>query len=108
MKTRTLAWLLILVMAVSATPAFAGEYQDNMQRDFVRGIKNMLTGWMEVPITIQEYHEGAGRPVIRHISGLVDGIFQAVVRTGSGGWDMLAGFIPGHQEGMPVKPETLF
>jgi hypothetical protein len=30
------------------------------------------------------------------------------VRFGSGAWDFVAAFLPGHQEGMPVDPETLF
>ncbi|MBN1687950.1 MAG: hypothetical protein JW893_02520 [Candidatus Omnitrophica bacterium] len=105
---KILAVLLVLILAASVTPAFAGEYQDNMQKDFVRGFKNVIGGWMEVPITIQEYHQGAGRPVIRHISGALDGLFQTVVRTGSGMWDFIAAFIPDHQQGMPVDPETLF
>ena len=80
----------------------------NMQADFVRGFKNLAGAIFEIPITIQEYHEGSGRPVIRHAAGLIDGLFQGVVRLGSGAWDMVAALIPGHQEGLPVDPETLF
>ena len=105
---KSMAVLLVLMLAFSVAPAFAGEYQDNMQSNFVRGFKNVISGWMEIPITIQEYHNGEGRPVIRHISGVFDGLFQTLVRTGSGAWDFIAAFIPDNQAGMPVDPETLF
>ena len=108
--------LLILIagIVIIATPAFAatatsgGDYQSNMQKDLLRGFKNVLGAPLEIPITIQEYHQKAGKPVIRHIAGLIDGTFQGVVRGGSGLWDFIAAFLPGHQEGMPVDPETLF
>ncbi|MDP3920964.1 MAG: hypothetical protein Q8R76_09205 [Candidatus Omnitrophota bacterium] len=110
--------LLILSLAFVATPALAGEhggehggsnmYLDQMQTTLVRGIKNVVGAVAEVPMTIQEYHEGTGRPVIRHLAGTVDGLFRMVVRFGSGAWDLVAALIPGHQDGMPVDPETLF
>ncbi len=106
---KTASLLLIFgLLTFWVLPAMASEYQDNMKRDLVRGFKNVVGFPLEVPITIQEYHEKAGRPVIRHISGLVDGTFRGIVRLGSGLWDFVAAFLPGHQEGMPVKPETLF
>jgi len=107
--------VMVLSLAAFAAPAFAdshtggqSDYQEGMKRDLVRGFKNVSGSPLEIPITIQEYHEGEGRPVIRHIAGLVDGTFQMVMRAGSGLWDFVAAFIPGHQEGMPVDPETLF
>lgn len=104
---KMVVFLVIAALCFSATPAFAGEYQDNMKESMIRGLKNVTTFWMEVPITVQEYHEGEGRPVIRHVAGLLDGTFQALVRAGSGAWDFLAALIPEHQEGMPVDPEVL-
>ncbi len=116
--------ILLLTLVLLAAPVFAGDgpdaaatttatgggsdYQSNMKRDLVRGFKNVIGSPLEVPITIQEYHGKAGRPVIRHMAGLIDGLFQGVVRLGSGAWDFVAAFLPGHQEGMPVDPETLF
>ena len=102
------ALLLIIMLAFSVTPAFASEYTDNMQYTLTRGFKNIISCVLELPITIQEYHEGPGKPGIRHIRGVFDGVFQTVIRAGSGVWDILAAFIPGQQDGMPVDPETLF
>ena len=105
--------ILIAGIVIIGAPAFAaetssGDYQANMQKDLLRGFKNVIGAPLEIPITIQEYHQKAGRPVIRHIAGLIDGIFKGVVRFGSGAWDFVAAWVPGHQEGMPVNPETRF
>ena len=105
---------LLLVSALTllqARPVLAGEgtYLGNMKRDFVRGIKNVVSSPLEIPITIQEYHEKAGRPGVRHLAGFFDGAVQSVERAGSGLWDLcFAMWIPGDQEGLPPKPETLF
>ena len=98
---------LILLAAVFPAPAHAS-YGSEMKRDFGRGLKNILSFPLEIPITIQEYHESSGYPVVRHMTGLADGIFQAVSRLGSGLWDIPAALIPGIQDGLPVTPETLF
>lgn len=94
--------------AAAGTAGTSDDYQANMKHDLLRGFKNVIGSPLEIPITIQEYHGKEGRPVIRHVAGLIDGTFQGVVRFGSGAWDFVAAFLPGHQEGMPVDPETLF
>ena len=83
-------------------------YFKNMKRNFVRGSKNFVTSPLEIPITIQEYHEQAGLPLIRHLAGFADGTFRMIARAGSGLWDFFSAFLPGNQDGLPVKPETLF
>ena len=85
---KIVALMVILSFVACAAPAFASEYTDNMQSAMVRGVKNVLGSPLEIPITIQEYHEGEGRPVVRHIAGAVNGTFQGLVRLGSGMWDL--------------------
>ena len=108
---RLIAFLLVAAMVFPAV-AFAGGnssgYFKNMGQDYWRGLKNVITGPLEIPITVQDYHEQAGAPVIRHLAGFVDGTFRALTRMGSGLFDFMAGVLPGYQEGFPVKPETLF
>lgn len=101
------AGLMLLSMALPAQAA-DGTYFQNMQHALTRGIKNVLGAVLEIPVTIQEYHEQAGTPGVRHMAGFVDGTFQAISRMGSGMWDLLAAFLPGNQQGIPVTPETLF
>jgi hypothetical protein len=101
--------LVLLAFAVLFPSAAHASYLSDMKHDLVRGIKNVVSHPAEIPITIQEYHEAAGYPVVRHLTGLADGIFQAVSRLGSGAWDLImAAWIPGIQDGLPVQPETLF
>ena len=83
-------------------------YQENMEQVFVRGFKNVLGAPLEIPLTVQNYHEQSGRPVFRHAAGFVDGTFRMVSREASGIWDFFAACLPGYQEGLPVSPETLF
>ncbi len=104
-KTAVFALTIALVFPSAAQASYFSE----MGRDLVRGVKNVAGAPLEIPITIQEYHESSGYPVVRHLTGLTDGIFQAIARLGSGFWDILpASVIPGIQDGFPVKPETLF
>jgi hypothetical protein len=109
MKKMVFCALVILLTAFSSSPAFAfKEYCQHMKRDLVRGAKNVLSFPLEIPITMQEYHEGPGWPLARQLAGAGDGLIQATARLGSGVWDFLAAFIPGAQEGLPLEPETLF
>ncbi len=88
--------------------AAEGTYWGNWKRDSGRGVKNVLSSPLEIPITVQAYHEKAGYPVVRHTAGFFDGVVKFVERAGSGLWDLITMWIPGDQEGLPPKPETLF
>lgn len=106
-KSTVLLALFVLFCAPYAS-AETGYFQA-MKHDWVRGLKNVVGFPLEIPVTIQKYHESAGYPVVRHLAGFTDGVFRAIVRAGSGLWDLVpASLIPGIQEGLPVSPETLF
>lgn len=110
-KKRVTALVLMALISLQmsgAANAAEGGYWDNLQRRYVRGFKNIIGSPLEIPITIQEYHEKAGPPVARHMAGFVDGCVETIIRLVSGAWDLVAGWIPGQQEGIPVDPETLF
>lgn len=84
-------------------------YFKNMAQDWRRGLTNIVSSPLEIPITIAKYHrEDKNPPVIKHVAGLTDGIVRTVARCGSGMWDMAVGLLPGNQQGAPVDPETLF
>ena len=105
MKKISLLFLLVMTLVFPAS-ANAGYWQ-NMGHDWTRGLKNIISFPLEIPITIGEYHEGY--PVVRHLAGFTDGLFQGIERLGSGLWDIVpASLMPGSQEGLPVTPETLF
>ncbi len=102
------ALILAALAAVLCPQAAHASYVGDMQRNLVRGTKNVLTFPLEIPVTVQKYHRGSGYAGVRHVTGLFDGIFRAVSRFGSGAWDILpASIVPGIQDGLPVDPETL-
>ena len=100
---------LILGLLVLAPQAFAGvEYQGKLEHGLTRGLKNIVSAPLEIPVTIANYNAGPGRPVIRHIAGFFDGVFRTVAREFNGLWDTVNVFLPGEQDGYPMTPETLF
>ncbi|MDD5671214.1 MAG: hypothetical protein PHN49_06220 [Candidatus Omnitrophica bacterium] len=106
------ALFFVYAFVTIAVPVCAADQDDsylkNMGHDLVRGVKNVFSCPLEIPIKIKEYHQKEGRPVIREMAGFADGFCSAFVRGTSGAWDFLAAFWIGDQDGMPVNPETLF
>ena len=105
--------LAVVFCAISATVLQAHTddqktYIDRWAYDWGRGLKNAVSFPAEIPMTIKNYHNRPGYPVLRHFAGFTDGLFRGVARMGSGLWDFLAGPLPGGQDGYPVTPETLF
>lgn len=88
--------------------ANASPYSDNLRHDLKRGVKNILTSPLEIAVGFQEYHERAGWPFVRQGIGILEGTGKMVLRLGSGAVDLGAAWIPGLQQGFPVKPEQLF
>ncbi len=109
MKKKT-GFALLFFLLLGTAPALAEEpgYWRAIGRNLWRGTKNILSSPAEIPITMQEYHERSGYPVVRQLTGFADGLFQMIERAGSGAWDYLVALIPGAQEGLPPTPETLF
>lgn len=99
--------VLFLLTVIFPVPAHAG-YWKNLGYDWTRGVKNMVSSPLEIPLTIKEHHDGPAYPVVSQVTGFFDGVFQGIARLGSGAWDFPAGLLPGVQEGLPVVPETLF
>lgn len=101
--------ILILLMFVVSTQALSAEesYTQNLKRDLSRGLINIVSSPLEIPITMQKYHEQAGYPGVRHIEGFFDGTFRMLERAGSGIWDWIVAWIPGDQDGIPPEPEII-
>ncbi len=84
-------------------------YFKNLAHDWGRGLTNIVTCPLEIPYTVMKYHrEDSGRPGVKHIAGLADGLVRTVNRGAAGVWDLVVGFVPGDQGGAIVKPATLF
>ena len=113
--------LLFIGLMVSQTVVFASDpdfetntrtqpgYFQNLAQDWKRGLTNLVSFPLEIPITIKMYHnEGKGAVIVRDAAGFADGIIRSLVRATAGAWDLVTGFVPGDQDGGIVKPATLF
>jgi len=105
--------LFLSLYIVLQLPAFAadggGDYFSKGGHTFSRGIQNALTFYMDIPLTVKEYHEQSdGLVGVRHVAGFSDGLVRSLHRALSAGWDVLWAFVPDHQEGSSIQPETLF
>ena len=101
-----LIFIFLLFTFVNET-VFAEGYFGNMYRPEKRGITNVVSGFAELPIAVQEAH-GEGDTTVGYFESAFKGTIRAGLRTASGIWDVPAGFVPGLQGGFPLEPETLF
>lgn len=112
MRRKIAVFILAVVMSFPAVSAFAAEepgYFAQFGKTFGRGFKNILSFPWELPRTIGEYDRGTtNNRVFRDTAGFVDGVGRTVTRLGCGLWDVVFSFVPGEQDGLPLKPETFF
>lgn len=80
------AVLLVGVMLLSfASAAYAKGPSDK----FVRGIANILSGWLEIPQTIDEEWKNSKNMVVGCFAGFFKGLAFTAGRMGSGIWDVI-------------------
>jgi hypothetical protein len=87
-----------------------GAYCANLKAAYLRGVKNIVSAPLEVPMGIRDAQNKEKKCPMgsTYVVGALKGAGQGLLRLGSGLWDLVAGWLPGHQQGMPVTPETLF
>lgn len=111
---KTLRFRIIFIsLFFCLMPAFAGtmpgdNFKIRMKQGLKRGGLNMLSAPLEIPVSVQEHHEKAGYPLLRHTVGVLEGAFRTLHRFESGLWDFLSAFLPGRQKTISLEPETLF
>ena len=103
-----LALGITALLIVPSAHAAGSSYPENLGKAWFRGVKNIVSFPLEIPLMARAYDSAPGLPVIRHMGGAVEGVFRGIGRLGAGLWDIPAGLIPGFQEGIPMDPETLF
>jgi len=78
---------VIVFMVLSAVTCYAAdEGKKGPYNKVERGIKNMTTGWMEIPRTMTRMTKDRG-PIIGFTVGLFEGVFNAFAKTTSGVFD---------------------
>lgn len=106
-KTLRISFFIFALLFTLPAALFADSYSQNLKFDLKRGLKNVLTSPLEIPIGIQDYHERAGWPVVRQTAGAFAGAGKMILRLGSGLLDFGAAWLPGMQKGLPPDPEVL-
>ncbi len=112
MRVRWVVFIFTLMVLLPFRAAHANPpgYWKQMGITFTRGVKNLVSFPWEIPATIAKHdREDNGDPrFFRDTAGFFDGTFRAVTRLGCGAWDVLFSVVPGQQNELPLKPETLF
>lgn len=93
LKKSTGKYLAAAVLALGlASPAFAGDYPEDITLKAGRGLANIASGWME--LFKDAYNEPAKNGPLYIPVGLATGVFDTVGRTLVGGLDLATFFIP--------------
>jgi len=103
--------MLVLCVAAAALPAFAeeGSVIEKMGKKLGRGIVNVVTGWVELPMNIYDTSVDTNNPLMGITYGTLKGLGMAVVRTGAGAYDTVTFLFPMPQDYSPVlQPEFIF
>ena len=98
--------LCLCVFVIMASSCYAGEYVDQMNEKVLRGVKNIVSGVAEIGRGISDEVDD-GIPVYNAFVGAVKGMYNTMVRVGSGAYDLVVAPIPGAKTYTP-EPETLF
>lgn len=113
MKVGITGLMFVLLFCIAFGPVCEAQekgYFTQLGQTFTRGVKNLVSFPWEVPATIAKHdNEDNGDPrFFRDTAGFFDGVFRAVTRLGCGAWDIAFSLVPGQQNDLPLKPETLF
>ena len=113
MRVRMTGLMFVLLFFLVFSPAYAAEepgYFTQMGQALTRGFKNIVSFPWEIPSTIGRYDQkdDGNYRAFRDAAGFVDGTFRAVTRLGCGIGDVLFSVVPGQQNELLLKPETLF
>lgn len=118
MRRRLLAFTLILMIAgplaeasrsiegrpVDITDDMMNRYQLRpVVNKFARGVGNLFTGWLEVPLNIQKQYDERDTATSL-LAGTGIGIAKGFVRTGVGLYEMLTFWLPYPPRFGPVLP----
>jgi putative exosortase-associated protein (TIGR04073 family) len=98
--------IVLGIMVVCTGMCYAGDYVNQMNEKIVRGVKNVVSSPAEIGHTMTTEME-QGIPVYNAITGMIKGVGHAVVRAGSGLYDIIVAPVP-KAKTYPPTPETLF
>lgn len=101
-------WTGVLVLAVLFSVPFTSSAlaAGNPATKLTRGIVNLATGWIEVPVQMAERKSYDDTKVMWLVHGLLEGVRQAGRRTLMGAWDVIT-FPIAPYDRPTLDPDTL-
>jgi putative exosortase-associated protein (TIGR04073 family) len=103
---KVISGLLVAIMILSLSSLV---YAKGPGDKLVRGTANILSGWLEIPQTIDEEWKASKNAGIGIVAGLFKGIVLAAGRMASGVWDVLTFPAPVPENYEPLfKPDYVF
>ncbi len=96
MKRRAVSIITLVAVMSAVSPAYADN--DNPFRKFTRGLTNIVTGWLEVPVQISRVTESEGS-ISGSTVGFVKGLLFGIGRTGVGVLEAVTFLLPNHVSG---------
>ncbi|MBU3759307.1 MAG: hypothetical protein FGM27_05185 [Candidatus Omnitrophica bacterium] len=103
--------LLMIVLVTAHAPMGMAESTSAASRmgsELKRGLTDVITSPLEIPLGIQSYHEKPGFSGVRHSAGFVEGTARFLERFGSGVLRIAFAPMPGQREILPSGPKPLF
>ena len=109
MKRATIIFLfLMIVLVVQTTPVYSEGTTDKSVRKLGRGLVNVATGWLELPMQISAGMSESGGPE-GFFFGLGKGVVWTVLREGAGVYDTATFLFPVPSDYGPLmQPPTVF
>lgn len=99
---------LLVVSLLTATPAYSQGTVDKSVRKLGRGLVNVATGWVELPMQLSSGMSGTGG-IEGFFLGLGKGLVWTVLRTGAGAIETATFLLPVPSDYGPLmQPPTVF
>lgn len=103
---RVISVFLVAIMILSLSSLV---YAKGPGDKLVRGAGNVLSGWLEIPQTIDEEWKASKNAGVGIVAGFFKGLALTVGRIGSGIWDILTFPAPVPEGYEPLfKPDYVF
>jgi len=104
MKKLFIIFCCLIAIAIISKPCYA----DNAGHKLVRGVGNILTGWLEIPMNI--YNTSVEEnPFVGITVGLAKGIGMTIARTCVGAYETITFPFPLPEDYRPImEPEYVF
>jgi putative exosortase-associated protein (TIGR04073 family) len=106
-KSLKVVLLWILISGLMLPSVKAESLLEQSGKKLLRGVVNVITGWVELPKNIYDTSIETNNPIKGITYGSLKGLGMTIVRTGVGAYDVVTFMIPVPKETL-LEPEFVF